>query len=107
MKTVGISRAALLVVVLALTAGCHLLGHNEEAMSLYVCDCGADCCKVAESEPGTCDCSKPLKKVHVIEQNGDQASVCACDADCGCGVNAEDPTKCGCGTPLKTINLKS
>jgi hypothetical protein len=42
---------------------------------------------------------------HVIGMEGTTALVCTCGADCTCKIDPKDPAKCGCGKPVRKIDL--
>jgi hypothetical protein len=44
--------------------------------------------------------------MHVLKIEKDEAVLCTCGKDCHCKINEADPTKCGCGKPVKRVSLK-
>ena len=42
---------------------------------------------------------------HVIGLEGTTALVCICGAECTCKIDPKDHTKCGCGKPIRHIDL--
>jgi hypothetical protein len=42
----------------------------------------------------------------VVFTEGNTALVCTCGPDCSCANDAKDSSKCGCGKPIKRIDLK-
>jgi hypothetical protein len=47
-----------------------------------------------------------MKWGHVLKIEGTVASVCTCEEGCKCTLDPKDPTKCGCGNPVKKVDLK-
>ena len=47
-----------------------------------------------------------MRAVHVLRVEGEEALVCACGGDCACKLDAADPSRCGCGKPLRRVGLK-
>lgn len=74
---------------------------------LYTCNCGPQCkCNTVSTTPGNCACGAPLKWGHILKVEGNEAILCQCNEGCQCkGLNAEDPTKCNCGTKVKRVDL--
>ena len=58
------------------------------------------------TQPGNCSCGKELKGFHVLKVDGEDALLCTCGLDCTCKLSETDPTKCGCGEPIKRVSLK-
>jgi hypothetical protein len=44
--------------------------------------------------------------MHVLSIEKDTAVFCRCGADCTCELSKTDPSKCGCGKPVKIVSLK-
>lgn len=74
---------------------------------LYSCNCGPDCkCNTLSTKAGNCACGEPLKWGHVLKVEGSEAILCQCNEGCACGgLDAKDPTKCVCGTPVKRVDM--
>jgi hypothetical protein len=43
---------------------------------------------------------------HVVFTEGNTALACTCGPTCTCKIDPKDHTKCGCGKPIKKINLE-
>jgi hypothetical protein len=43
---------------------------------------------------------------HVIFVEGNTALACTCGPECSCAIDPNDHGKCGCGKPVKKIDLK-
>ena len=57
-------------------------------------------------KPGKCSCGKEMAGGHVVFMEGNTALVCTCGPTCTCKIDPKDHTKCGCGKPIKKINLE-
>jgi hypothetical protein len=87
----------------------------------YVCGCPPGCCETISSQPGNCDCKKPLVKATVAKIEDGKAwfklegqekekafktaglYVCDCPASCKCNTISDKPGKCGCGKEMKKL----
>jgi len=47
-----------------------------------------------------------MKWGHVLKIEGEEALLCTCAEGCKCSLDPKDPTKCGCGQPVKRVSLK-
>ena len=47
-----------------------------------------------------------ISKMHCLGIKGEEASFCACGADCKCKMDTMDMTKCSCGKPIEKVNIK-
>ena len=47
-----------------------------------------------------------ISKMHCLGIKGEEASFCACGADCKCKMDTLDMTKCSCGKPIEKVNIK-
>ena len=99
------------VCLAVLVAGCASM-HSGVATAdrqdiLYSCNCGPDCkCNTLSTKSGNCACGEPLKWGHVLKVEGSEAILCQCAEGCACGgLDAKDPTKCVCGTPVKRVDM--
>jgi hypothetical protein len=43
---------------------------------------------------------------HVVMVEGHDAKICTCGNDCRCEIDAEDTSKCSCGSAVKTVSLE-
>lgn len=74
---------------------------------LYSCNCGPECkCGSVGVTAGNCACGKPMAWGHLVRVEGDEALLCTCKEGCQCRIDPNDPTKCGCGNPIKRVSLK-
>jgi hypothetical protein len=44
--------------------------------------------------------------MHLLAIEKDTAVFCRCGAECTCERSKDDPSKCGCGKPVKLVSLK-
>ena len=49
---------------------------------------------------------KEMAGGHVVFTEGNTALACTCGPTCNCKIDPKDHTKCGCGKPIKRINLE-
>ena len=56
--------------------------------------------------PGTCSCGEELVWAHVVKVEEDVALLCTCTEGCSCSIDSADPSKCGCGAPLRRMSMK-
>ena len=115
MKTVNVLRLLLILGLFTLLAGCaekqvastRPAGQEARQDVLYTCNCGPQCsCNTVSTKPGNCACGAPLKWGHVLKIEGSEAILCQCNEGCSCGgLDAKDPSKCVCGTPVKRVDL--
>jgi hypothetical protein len=115
MKSI-VSRFALIAAAVTLGACCHAggMGHHPGAgagmpkgtSAIYWCGSATDgpCSGISVSR-GTCPDGKPMNAGHVVRIEGSVALVCTCGADCSCSLDPKDPAKCGCGKPIRKIDL--
>ena len=110
MRTVRSLGFVLLValVTIALSPAGSTLAAEERQDVLYTCNCGPECkCNTVSIKPGKCACDTPLKWGHVLRIEGNEAILCQCAEGCKCsGLDAQDPSKCVCGTPVKRVSLE-
>jgi len=110
MRTVRMLTVVLLTALLfiSLSTDGSAAAEEERQDVLYTCNCGPACkCNTVSTKPGACTCGAPLKWGHVIKIEGNEAILCQCAEGCKCsGLNAEDPSKCACGTPVKRMSLE-
>ena len=120
------SRLAMVVVVAAMTFACGGTPAEVEAPAeevvevvqveevvvevrhdqLYVCACeDCDCGEVATT-PGSCGCGTEMAEAHLLKVEENEALVCACGSGCSCDLDAEDATKCSCGSDVKRVSLE-
>jgi hypothetical protein len=114
MKRIAAS-LALLAAVFVLGACRHAGGHHGggamEGMrpgsaAIYWCGSATDGpCSGISTTPGTCPDGKPMNAGHVLWMEGTTALVCPCGADCTCTIDPNDHAKCGCGKPVRRIDL--
>jgi hypothetical protein len=57
-------------------------------------------------KPGKCTCGKKMAGMHVLKIENGEALLCTCGKGCTCQLDPKDPTKCGCGKPVKRVSLK-
>lgn len=109
----------LFALMMAMVATGFVFAQGEKAKSdaetikgsgniLYVCNCGGDCkCKNGVStKPGKCGCGGDLVPMHALKIEKDEALVCQCGKGCSCKFDPANPTKCGCGKPVKRVSIK-
>ena len=58
------------------------------------------------TSPGACSCGKDLVWAHVVKVEEDVALLCTCAEGCSCSIDSADPSKCGCGSPVRRISMK-
>ena len=86
-------------------AGTQADGNRQDL--LYTCDCGSKCnCNSGSMKPGNCACGVAMKWGHIVKVEGNEGLLCMSHQGCKCTIDKNDPTKCGCGSPLKRVNLK-
>ena len=79
---------------------------SKGAAAIYWCGSATDgACSGISKTPGTCPGGKPMNAGHVVWMEGSTALVCTCGADCTCKIDPKDRTKCGCGKPIRHIDL--
>lgn len=73
---------------------------------LYVCAC-EDCdCGAVATVAGNCGCGTEMAETHLLKVEGNEALVCSCGSGCSCDLDAEDATKCSCGSDVKRVSLE-
>jgi hypothetical protein len=108
-----ITLAILALATVGLLGACAHEGHHHEGMGaeggsakIYWCGSATDGpCSGISTSPGTCPDGKPMNAGHVVWMEGSTALVCVCGADCTCKIDPNDRTKCGCGKPIRRIDL--
>jgi len=106
-KIVLIQIVVLMAVFLVAGSGMLFASDDDRQDVIYTCACGDGCnCGSVSTEPGNCNCGKPMAWGHVVRVEGNEALVCTCGEGCKCKQDADDPTKCSCGNKLKRVDLK-
>lgn len=81
-------------------------GKSHGSSGIYWCGSATDgVCSGISATRGTCPDGKPMNAGHVLGMEGTTALVCTCGDDCTCKIDPKDPAKCGCGKPIRKIDL--
>lgn len=79
---------------------------GQGSAAIYWCGSAAvGAASGVSATPGTCPDGKPMSAGHVVRMEGSTALVCTCGAGCNCALDPNDRTKCGCGQPIRRIDL--
>jgi len=92
-------------ILMAVLAAAVLVGFTAGT-----CQAGKACCAPKDDKADAkCEVDKTkcsLTKCHVLKIDGAKATMCQCKKACKCEISADDATKCSCGKPVCTMDLK-
>lgn len=97
------------VAFLGACAHCQHCGHAAEqgqtSSAIYWCGAADGPASGVGVTPGTCPDGTPKSAGHAVFIEGTTALVCTCGAGCSCKIDPNDHSKCGCGKPVRKVEL--